>query len=216
MPAGRYVCLSVTDSGTGMTDEVRAQIFEPFFTTKGRGAGTGLGLAMVYGIVKQANGFVWATSEVGVGTKIEILLPVSEDPVAADEEITETVMDDPQGGKVLLVEDEPAVLRLVERTLSRAGYEVISASSGDEALAALDENPDFDLLLTDIIMPGMSGKDLYDRLSERGLEFKTIFMSGYTDEIVAKAGVESEGHVFIQKPFTAESLIGAVNSTLRS
>lgn len=216
IPPGNYVRLCVSDTGVGMTDEVRGQVFEPFFTTKDRGTGSGLGLAMVYGIVKQADGFVWVTSEPGAGTSIEILLPTSEGAIVLDDETPDSPASVVTGEKVILVEDEPAVRRLVERILSRAGYQVVSAASGNEALGLVTEHPDFALLLTDVIMPRMSGKELYDELTRQGLKFKTIFMSGYTDQIVAKAGVESEGHEFIQKPFTADALVQTVMTALRS
>jgi PAS domain S-box-containing protein len=211
---GDYVCLTVSDTGRGMTDEVRAQIFEPFFTTKKRGEGTGLGLATVYGIVKQLNGYIACYSEVDHGTTFRIYFPAAEEEVGSAASPPKKVGARGEGETVLLVEDEEPVRNLVERVLTRSGYKVIPAASAEEALN-LYRTPDggADLLLTDVIMPGMSGKELSERLAT-GDRVPTLYMSGYTDSIIAKHGILEEGAAFIQKPFNANDLLEKVREVL--
>lgn len=215
MPPGRYVRLAMTDTGCGMSEDVKAQIFEPFFTTKGRGAGTGLGLAMVYGLVKQAGGYIWVDSEPDRGSTMTIHLPATSEDLAGPQAATPLEGVEGKGETVLLVEDEDAVRRLVERILLRAGYRVVAAASGEEALnSEVGTTGEFDVLLTDVIMPRVSGRELYDRLHDLNYDFKTVFMSGYTDQIVARHGVLEEGCEFLQKPFTGETVLEAIRKVL--
>ncbi|MGH2731003.1 MAG: ATP-binding protein, partial [Actinomycetota bacterium] len=216
MTPGEYVCLTVSDSGAGMTEEVRARIFEPFFTTKPVGEGTGLGLAMVYGIVKQAEGYVYAYSEPGVGSTFRIYLPAVRDAEVGEARVPVAATPNVGTETVLLVEDEPAVRELARRILSRAGYHVVPAEGGAEAVQAhQDVGRPIDLLLTDVIMPGMSGKELNRRLREEsGNGLKTLYMSGYTDEIVAERGLLHPEEELIQKPFTADGLLTKVREVL--
>jgi two-component system cell cycle sensor histidine kinase/response regulator CckA len=206
---GRYVCLNVSDTGTGMDRDVQSRVFEPFFTTKERGAGTGLGLATVYGIATRANGHVTVYSEEGVGTTFRVYLPATEEP-AAKTEIESTDHARASGESILVVEDEPGLLRVASRILREHGYHCIEASSGKEAMRLLEEESiTVDLLLTDIVMPGMSGRQLEER---SGLP--TLYMSGYTDDIVVQQGVLGSGELLVQKPFTGPELIGKVHEAL--
>jgi two-component system, cell cycle sensor histidine kinase and response regulator CckA len=211
---GDYACLTVSDTGRGMTDEIRAQIFEPFFTTKKRGEGTGLGLATVYGIVKQLNGYISCYSEVEHGSTFHIYFPVARDEAESLGRSPTPTGAKGEGETVLLVEDEAPVRNLVVRVLTRGGYKVIPAASAEEALD-LYHAPEggADLLLTDVIMPGMSGKELSERLAI-GNRVPTLYMSGYTDSIIAKHGVLEEGAAFIQKPFNADDLLEKVREVL--
>jgi two-component system cell cycle sensor histidine kinase/response regulator CckA len=208
---GDYVRLSVSDTGHGMSDEVRARVFEPFFTTKGVGEGTGLGLATVYGIVNEAGGGVAVRSEEGAGSTFDVYLPRSEEPTDGEEGAPgPSSSGRPRGGVVLVAEDERAVRELVARILTRAGFEVLPAADGAEALEVYGRSGgNVDLLLTDVIMPGLSGRDLANRLGIR-----TVFMSGYTDKVAAEHGFVPEDDVFVQKPFTAQVLLEAVEEAL--
>jgi len=215
--SGKYVLLAVSDTGEGMTEEVRRRIFEPFFTTKEKGKGTGLGLSTVYGIVKQSGGNIWVYSELGKGTTFKVYLPqvAAQIPEPA-EKVVEVA---PRGGSetILLVEDEEVVRGLARRILEQAGYSVVEASKGDEALRFCEERAaEVDLLLTDVVMPEMSGKELADRLKSQNPELKMMFMSGYTDESIVHHGVLDSSVEFIQKPFTPASLIRKVRDVLDS
>jgi signal transduction histidine kinase/ActR/RegA family two-component response regulator len=214
-PPGRWVLLSVSDTGTGMEPSTQARIFEPFFTTKGPGKGTGLGLSMVYGIVKQSAGFIWVESELGRGTTFKVYLP------PAEEESEEADWDFAAGGArggsetVLLVEDEPPLRVLARRCLERAGYRVLEAGGAEEALTVSARHSGaIDLLLTDVVMPQVSGKELAERLSAIRPETRVLFMSGYTDDIVAQHGVLDPGTELLQKPFTPEGLTRRVREVL--
>jgi PAS domain S-box-containing protein len=200
--------LTVRDTGTGMSRDVVEHAFEPFYSTKPKGEGTGLGLATVYGIVTQTGGTIEIESAPGAGTTIEVLLPATDAP-AAGEPATEGKTGGATGGEtILVVEDEAAVRRLTCRILTREGYRVLEAADGARALATWDQHSaEIDLLLTDVVMPGMSGKDLADRL---GIE--PVFMSGYTDDVMLRHGME--GLRLVQKPFDAQTLLGAVRSAL--
>ncbi|MCB0274108.1 MAG: response regulator, partial [Calditrichaeota bacterium] len=191
------------------------QIFEPFFTTKGVGEGTGLGLATVYGIVKQNNGFINVYSEPGQGTSFKIYLPryAGEDQKSATSLPTIPL---PGGNEVLLlVEDELAILNLVKRMLQKIGYRVLIAKNAREAVELAEEfSGDIDLLITDVVMPEMNGRDLSYRLQEIQPELKTLFMSGYTANIIAHHGIVDERVNFIQKPFSMEDLAGKVRKAL--
>jgi PAS domain S-box-containing protein len=210
--AGRYVRLCVRDEGAGMAPEVVEHAFEPFYTTKPKGQGTGLGLATVYGIVTQAGGSVTISSAPGEGTAVEVLLPATgAEPSgdgAADRE--PTASEPARGETILVAEDEDAVRRLTQRMLTRAGYTVIEAAGGAAALAAWEAHPgEIDLLLTDVVMPGMSGKELADRLG-----VVPVFMSGYTDDVILRHGVDAGQPRLVQKPFDADTLLAAVRAAL--
>lgn len=218
---GRFVALAVEDTGAGMTPEVMARMFEPFFTTKEAGKGTGLGLATVYGIVRQSGGDIRVTSEVGRGSRFELLLP-REASMPAPRVQREALAASPATGEVVLVvEDEPAVRSVVRRVLAAAGFAVHTASSGVEALALIDGGLALDLLITDVVMPQMSGRELATRVVAQakgalpGARLPVLFMSGYTDDSIAQHGVLEPGTRLLPKPFTAEALLAAVREALR-
>jgi CheY-like chemotaxis protein len=211
---GRFVMLAVSDTGQGMSEEVKAHIFEPFFTTKERGSGTGLGLATTYGAVKQSGGSIEVYSEVGKGTIFKIYLPRVEE---AEKPVKDSrLMDLPGGAEtVLLVEDEDTVRNLCSRILGDLGYRVMQARSGAEAVAAAVGGADrIDLLLTDVVMPGMSGKELATQLVLHHPGMKVLFMSGYTDNAIVHHGVLDEGVSFIGKPYTPSALARKVREVL--
>jgi two-component system, cell cycle sensor histidine kinase and response regulator CckA len=211
---GRYALIAVSDTGHGMTRETLSRVFEPFFTTKAVGQGTGLGLATVYGLVKQADGYVWVYSERGIGTTFKIYLPVipSEEPVSSEAEFPPTVGS---GELILMVEDEADVMRMAARSLREAGYTVLEASGGREALAIFREAGErLHLVVTDVIMPVMSGRDLANRIEEVRPGLPIIFMSGYTDEDVIRRGLLERGRRFIQKPFSPDELARQVQQAL--
>jgi PAS domain S-box-containing protein len=204
---GPHAMLAVTDTGTGMTDEVRAHIFEPFFTTKPQGQGTGLGLATVYGIVQQMEGSIWVYSELGKGTTFKILFPAVSDGAGAEAVIP---TDRPHAHgveRILLVEDEQAVRKFVRTMLEKQGYTVIDAVDTDEALRlAADPSVDFDLLLTDVIMPRLNGPELAAQVAQFRPDLRVLYMSGYTDRAIRlQDRLGGEAH-FIQKPFTPAAL----------
>jgi two-component system cell cycle sensor histidine kinase/response regulator CckA len=203
---GRYIVLTVTDTGTGMTPEVQARLFEPFFTTKELGKGTGLGLATVFGIVTRSGGIVTVNSEVGRGTSFMVYLPRAHHaaPVVA---APPPVDHRRAGGQtVLVVEDAEGLRELTKRLLERQGYTVLPAANADEALQLFDEHTSIDLLLTDVVMPGASGPELVKQLVERRPTLKVIYMSGYTDDAIGHHGVLDAGIVFLHKPFSSASL----------
>ncbi len=212
---GPHVVLSVSDTGTGMDRETLERIFEPFFTTKERGQGTGLGLSTVYGIVKQHNGYITAYSEPGQGSVFKILFPQAQDIPDEDQPDTEKGSVRGHGETILVVEDEDLVRVLVEEILTHTGYNVVLAANGEEALSIVaDMNQRIELLLTDIIMPGMNGRDLYLKLRERFPELKVLYMSGYSDNIVCREENEDENASFIQKPFTMQKLSEKIHQIL--
>jgi len=204
---GEFVLLTVSDDGCGMDKETLNNLFEPFFTTKEMGKGTGLGLATIYGIVKQNNGFINVYSEPGQGTTFKIYLPrcTSTDETSKINLSEEPV---PKGNEtILLVEDEPAVLKLTRMILERLGYSVIIAAIPGEAIRlAHDHAGKIHLLMTDVIMPEMNGRDLAGQLSAFYPDIKLLFMSGYTADIIAHKGVLDEGVAFIHKPFSKVDL----------
>ena len=211
---GRYVMIAVSDTGCGIDEEILPRIFEPFFTTKETGVGTGLGLAMVYGSVQQAGGYLFAESEVGRGTTMRIYLPCADEPAATPGSGNSAVS--PTGSEtILLVEDEAAVRTLVLTVLSQAGYRVIEAASGQEAIAAAGRSAQgIDLVITDVVMPGMNGRALAASLVAARPELRVIFMSGYTDDILARHGVLEPGTFFLAKPFTTTALLRRVREAL--
>lgn len=214
--AGEYVLLAVSDDGCGMDKEFLTQIFEPFFTSKALGQGTGLGLSTVYGIVKQNHGFINVSSEPGKGTTFRIYLPrYAERAVAAQRERTEEIPR-VHGETVLVVEDEPALLEIDKTILERLGYRVLPASLPGEAIRLAEEHAsEIHLLLTDIIMPEMNGRDLAERLQSICPRMKTLFMSGYTADMIADRGVLDENVNFVQKPFSMKELAAKVRGALK-
>ena len=214
---GDYVLLEMTDTGEGMSEEVRQRIFEPFFTTKALGEGTGLGLATVYGIVKRVNGYIEVSSREGDGTVFSIYLPASaQGPDELPSE--EAAVPQPVRRETILVaEDETAVRKLVCRQLRNAGYDVLDAGSGEKALEIFEASRgSVGVLLTDVIMPRLSGKELAERILEQDPTIKVIYMSGYTDEVIAKEGILEDGQLFIQKPFAARDLLEKLDEVFAS
>ncbi|MFO1489573.1 MAG: ATP-binding protein [Kiritimatiellia bacterium] len=212
---GQYVSLTVSDNGCGMDEGVMEHLFEPYFTTKGLGKGTGLGLAMVYGIVHQNDGFIQVRSEPGQGTSIQILLPrhVGVDLSARTQKISPSQL--PGRQTLLVVEDEPAILNLARNALERQGYKVLATTSPGEALRLAETHAgDIHLLLTDVIMPEMNGRDLARRLLSLHPELKRLFMSGYTADVIAHHGVLEPDVHFIQKPFSNTVLVAKVREVL--
>ncbi len=215
VPPGRYVRLVVCDDGTGMTPETRARIFEPFFTTKERGRGTGLGLAIVFGIVERAGGIIQVTSAPGQGTSFTIHLPAAETLAGAPGPSSMAAPPVSGSGTILLVEDDTRVRAAARSILSRSGYAVIEAGNAGEALLICEQHPQsIDLLLTDVVMPRMSGPQLARRLSPLRPEMKVIYTSGYALEAEAIQGAIGPGDVFIAKPFTPLELTQRVRETL--
>jgi two-component system, cell cycle sensor histidine kinase and response regulator CckA len=214
--AGKYVVIRVRDTGHGMNRELISRIFEPYFTTKGRGKGTGLGLATVYGIVKQAGGFINVRSEPGKGSVFEITLPQTED--ALESEIPEAEWTTRRGQeKILLVEDDEIVRRLVKRLLVRQGYQVEEARSAEEAMRIFDNSKnEIDLLFTDVVMPGMSGKQLSEQLLANRPDLRVLFMSAYTEDLVTQYGITGFSEKLLQKPFTANELSSKVREALEA
>ncbi len=211
---GHYVVLAVTDTGIGMDGETLDRAFEPFFTTKGVGKGTGLGLATVYGIVKQSGGTVWIRSAPGLGTSIQVYLPRIDEEVA-EARLTLAPVRAIGEETVLVVEDELSVRDLAVRILRKVGYRVLSAESGAAALALVQQHPDVvHLLLTDVVMPQMSGRQLAERLTTRYPEMKVLYMSGYTDNAIVHHGVLDDDVHFIGKPFTPAALSRKVREIL--
>jgi two-component system, cell cycle sensor histidine kinase and response regulator CckA len=212
---GHYVMLGVTDTGTGMDPEIQAQIFEPFFTTKERDKGTGLGLATVYGIVKQSNGYIAVDSEKGKGASFKVYLPRIEQPVATKRENIQTPPTLRGSETVLLVEDAQPLRALGQLFLKENGYHVLTAADGAEAeqVAAQNAGP-IHLLLTDVVMPGINGRVLAERLAPRHPDMKVLYMSGYTDAFIAGHGVLEAGTHLLHKPFTEEALMRKVRELL--
>jgi CheY-like chemotaxis protein len=211
---GRYVILAVTDTGEGMSREVQENIFEPFFTTKELGKGTGLGLATVYGIVKQLNGHIYVYSEPEKGSTFKIYFPVITDPVV--ERTLPKDTDLMQGAeRILVVDDDASIRRLVSDSLEPLGYRILEAACGRDALELCRKSDEkIDLILSDVIMPGMNGRELIETVKKERPEIKSVLMSGYTDNIVARQGVLKPGIIFINKPLRPISLANKIRSVL--
>ncbi len=214
---GSYVRVSVSDTGIGISEDVKARLFEPFFTTKERGKGTGLGLSTTYGIVKQSGGYLWCDSEVGHGTTFQLFLPRVDEPVSEVVERKASPPIHPGDETVLLVEDEPEVRSLVQRILKTQGYTVVTAANPDEALAVAREfKGPIQLMVTDVVMPGMSGLQLAERLSPTRPDMKVLFVSGYTNDAIGHQGILDPGTAFLQKPFTPNALARKVREVLEA
>ncbi|NLH47857.1 MAG: PAS domain S-box protein [Myxococcales bacterium] len=211
---GAYIQLAVSDDGCGMSPEIQAHLFEPFFTTKEKGKGTGLGLSMIYGIVRQNSGFINVYSEIGVGTVFKIYLPRVTGKVESVAKGIQAAL--PTGTEtILLVEDEDMVRNLAQKVLERQGYKVIAVDHGGRAyLLAEDPAVRFDLLLTDVVMPNMNGRQLYEKILSLRPGLRVLYMSGYTENAIAHHGVLDEGTNFLQKPFAIDSLVRKVREVL--
>jgi two-component system, cell cycle sensor histidine kinase and response regulator CckA len=212
---GDFIMVSVSDDGCGMDRETREKIFEPFFTTKGMGQGTGLGLATIYGIVKQNNGFINVYSEPGSGTTFKIYLPGDNHKAVPDLQKTVTVIPEGQGELLLIVEDDPSILKMTERILKNKNYTVLAAKNPSEALQWVEAYADkIALLLTDVVMPGMNGRELAERIKSICPKIRCLFMSGYTANVIAHRGVLDKGLDYIQKPFSMQDLMTKIRAIL--
>jgi signal transduction histidine kinase/ActR/RegA family two-component response regulator len=212
---GPHVQLVVSDTGMGMDRETQARIFEPFFTTKPMGQGTGLGLATVFGVVREAGGSVWVYSEPGRGTTFKVYLPLADEPVQTQ---AEAIVDLPAGvGTVLLVEDDEVVRVLARTVLEARGYRVLEAGDGDEAQRQYDGNPDgIDLLITDLVLPGRSGREIAEALQRSCPTMRVLYMSGYTDDTVVRHGLLQGEINYLEKPFTPAALARKAAAVLAS
>ncbi len=216
MTAGKYILLTVSDTGTGMDETTISRIFEPFFTTKEIGKGTGLGLATVYGIVKQSAGHILAYSEPGHGTTFKIYLPSAEHKIGigSDAEV-ETVSPKRRAATILLVEDDEIMRSLTRQLLQEHGYTVVEADDGKSALEWAESHPNpFDLLLTDVVMRRMSGPELVERLHASRPDLKVVYMSGYTGELIAEREMVKRGITLLEKPFTRTALLNTIHASL--
>jgi PAS domain S-box-containing protein len=216
---GSYAVLAVTDTGHGMDRATAAQIFEPFFTTKETGQGTGLGLSTVYGIVKQSEGYIWVYSEPGQGSTFKVYLPIATEAVSAEVtphvEVVSPMLEGGAAESILVVEDDEAVRQIARRALESVGHEVLEAANGADALALLNRaTPPIRLALIDLVLPGMSGPDLAQRVAELAPGTRVIFTSGYPEGEIARRGLLAPETAFIQKPFTPETLIRTVRRGL--
>jgi CheY-like chemotaxis protein len=209
--------LAISDTGEGMDEKTASKIFEPFFTTKERGKGTGLGLSTVYGIVKQSGGFIWVYSELGKGSTFRVYLPRTEDSRDVPGK-TVSPVEDLRGEKtILLVEDDESIRKLGVAILEKYGYMILSAGDGEEALQLAGAHEgEISLLLTDVVMPRMGGRELCDRIRQQRPEIKVLYMSGYTDNAIVHQGVLDQGTAFLQKPYSPTSLAKKVKEVLEA
>jgi CheY-like chemotaxis protein len=208
--------LAVSDTGTGMDAETQSHVFEPFFTTKEPGKGTGLGLATVYGIVKQSGGYIWLYSEMGKGTAFKIYLPRVDEPPEVTGEAHKLPAEPASASEtVLLVEDEPALRELILLTLQKYGYTVLEAADAVSAMQIAEQHQGkIQLLVTDVVMPGIGGRELATRLARLRPEMKVLYISGYPDQAILHRGMLEPGLAFLQKPFTAADLTRKVREVL--
>jgi len=214
---GDHVRLSIKDTGCGIPEEVMARIFEPFFTTKERGKGTGLGLSTVFGIVRQSGGHIWVYSEPGRGTTFKIYFPRCEEGAVPAPAVTSTPPTLRGSETLLLVEDDEQLRMLGQSILTRNGYKVIAAASGAEALAASASYPGrIDLLVTDVVMPHMNGRQLAERAVRVRPDLAVLYVSGYTDNTIVHHGVLDPGIEFLQKPITPDALLRKIREVLES
>jgi CheY-like chemotaxis protein len=213
---GRYVMLAVSDSGVGMSQETIAHIFEPFYTTKESGSGTGLGLSTVYGIVKQSGGYIWVYSEPGKGSTFKVYLPRVDDVLESVSAPKAALPGANRGWEtILLVEDEEAVRELIRTVLTEHGYDVIPARDPQHAVQiASTFAHEIHMLLTDVVMPGMSGRELANTVTQIRKGIRVLFMSGYTDNVITTGGMLEKGLAFLQKPFSPNSLAQKVREVL--
>jgi CheY-like chemotaxis protein len=212
--AGPYIQLTVSDTGCGMGAETRQHIFEPFYTTKETGKGTGLGLATVYGIVTQNRGLVLVESELGAGTTFKVFLPSCGEEVREEAEESLPVRQTTSAASILLVEDEESVRQMIRDMLGESGHQVLVAASPQEALElSAKDDQRIDLLLTDVIMPGMNGRELSRLIVQARPGIKVLFMSGYAADILPQEGNDAETH-FLKKPFTMQALLAALEERL--
>jgi len=215
--SGSYVLLAVSDTGIGMDKETQSHIFEPFFTTKELGKGTGLGLSTVYGIVNQSNGYIWVYSEPGKGTTFKIYLPQVGEEVEPGEPTRVPTTSLKGTETVLVVEDEEMVWEITHHILLDYGYNVLEAHNPLEALQVSDQFEGIiHLMVTDVVMPDMSGRELAEKLTSRYTNMKVLYISGYTDNVIVHHGILDSGIAFLQKPFTSYSLAGKVREVLDS
>jgi two-component system, cell cycle sensor histidine kinase and response regulator CckA len=212
---GSYVALVVSDCGVGMDETTQARIFEPFFTTKEKGKGTGLGLSTAYGIVKQSGGYIWVYSELGKGTTLRVYLP-RVDRTAGRVDASADRPEPARGGEtVLVVEDQPVVRAVAHRVLTKNGYRVLEAENGAEALRITEgQLPSIDLVVSDLVMPGMGGLELAAELRAQRPTLRILFMSGYTEDAALRRNVLEPGEAFIAKPFTPEAFARRVRELL--
>ena len=212
---GRYVAMTVTDTGCGVTPDVKARMFDPFFTTKEAGQGTGLGLAVVHGIVKQSDGFIDVDSEPGVGTSMKLFFPAMKQRLTSSRVAEDHRTEKGATETILLVEDEEEVRKLVRRNLERQGYVVLDAGNGQTALDAAEAHDGpLDLVITDVVMPVMGGRKMVERLLDRYPYLKVLYVSGYTDDAIVRHGINDDSHAFLQKPFAPAELAVKVRSVL--
>lgn len=213
--AGKYVVLAVSDTGTGMDEATKSRVFEPYFTTKGIGKGTGLGLASVYGIVKQNEGHIWVYSEPGHGTTFKVYLPCAEPKVGLAPAPVLEIIAPQQPGTILLVEDDHSLRRLTRQLLEEHGHTVIEATDGKAAWEQVQSHRDrIDLLLTDVMMHGLSGPELAAQLNQLHPTSKVVYMSGYTGELITQQELMKPGFTLLQKPFTRTALLNTIHSAL--
>ena len=212
---GHYVMLAVCDTGSGIDETIKAHIFDPFFTTKEVGKGTGLGLSTVYGIVKQNNGFIWVYSEPGQGSTFKVYLLAAEGDADLEKKHRAPVVEPGGSEIVLIVEDDNSLRKFAKKALQRHGYRVLDAENGEDALRVSEAHDGLiDLMITDVVMPRMGGREAANRLQPLYPQMKVLYMSGYTDNAIVHHGVLKPGLNFIEKPFSPEGLAHKVREVL--